>query len=261
MRRIIMLCTLVAAAALAPAAFADDNTSFETGDLSGWSVDTPTGDATVHPGGAPGGGNYFAGVTAGAEDQYQSISIEMTLSAGDAVSASTAFVDQEGYEGGDCFYNDYAEVVVLLDGNVVATIFSADACAPGSGVGPWTEGQVYVPQDGTYTIVVRVKNVGDGSVSSQVWLDKVAARVPRAAYCAAQGNTRPDGTAIVAGTFLELRPGQPAKDSHYSGATPAIFVEGKGLTCDPPPPGFVRDGLAGDAQHVASGLYPYFERA
>ena len=42
---------------------------------------------------------------------------------------------------------------------------------------------------------------------------------------------------------------------------PAIFVEGKGLTCDPPPPGYVQKGLAGDDQHVAGNFYPYYAPA
>jgi hypothetical protein len=110
-----------------------------------------------------------------------------------------------------------AEVVVLLDGNVVGTIFGATACgSPGQSVGPWGGDQVYVQQDGVYTVVARVKNVGDGAVASQVWLDAVAARTPRAAYCAASGTTMSSGSAITPGAFLELRPGQPAMDAQYT---------------------------------------------
>jgi len=44
--------------------------------------------------------------------------------------------------------------VALLDGNVVGTIFTANACAsPGQSIGPWSGGQVYVSQDGVYTVV------------------------------------------------------------------------------------------------------------
>ena len=80
-------------------------------------------------------------------------------------------------------------------------------------------------------------------------------------YCAASGNTTPSGSAITPGAFLELRPGQPAKDAHYTGATIARFVQGTGLTCDAAPAGYVQKGLAGDAQHVPDGLYPYFAAA
>ena len=177
------------------------------------------------------------------------------------MSAAALFVNAEN-DGEKCFYNDVAEVVVLLDGNVVGTIFGATACgSPGQSVGPWGGDQVYVQQDGVYTVVARVKNVGDGAVASQVWLDAVATRTPRAAYCAASGNTTPSGSAITPGAFLELRPGQPAKDAHYTGATIAHFVQGTGLTCDAAPAGYVQKGLAGDAQHVPDGLYPYFAAA
>ena len=94
----------------------------------------------------------------------------------------------------------------------------------------------------------------------RIWPDSVAARTPRAAYCAATGNT-PSGSATTPGAFLELRPGQPAKDAHYTGATIARFVQGTGLTCDAAPAGYVQKGLAGDAQHVPDGLYPYFAAA
>jgi len=155
-----------------------------------------------------------------------------------------------------------AEVVVLLDGNVVGTIFGATACgSPGQSVGPWGGDQVYVQQDGVYTVVARVKNVGDGAVASQVWLDAVAARTPRAAYCAASGTTMSSGSAITPGAFLELRPGQPAMDAHYTRATIARFVRCNGLTCDAAPAGYVQKGLAYDAQHAPDGLYPYFAAA
>ncbi len=81
----------------------------------------------------------------------------------------------------------------------------------------------------------------------------------RTGYCSAAGNSDPvTGAAIPAGTFLDLLSGQPSADAHYLGATPAIFVEGRGITCDPPPSGFARSGFAGAAQHVAAGVYPYY---
>ena len=82
---------------------------------------------------------------------------------------------------------------------------------------------------------------------------------PRASYCSAPGNSNPfTANPIPPGTFLDLLSNQPDTDPNYKGATPAIFVEGKGLTCDPPPSGHVQNGLAGDAQHVAAGIYPYY---
>jgi len=53
----------------------------------------------------------------------------------------------------------------------------------------------------------------------------------RIAYCSVAGNTWPNGTPIPAGTFLNLLAGQPNTDAHYTGATPAFWVDGVGLTC------------------------------
>lgn len=36
------------------------------------------------------------------------------------------------------------------------------------------------------------------------------------------------------GVFLDLELGQPALDPVYAGAVPAIYIEGVGITCDPP---------------------------
>lgn len=80
----------------------------------------------------------------------------------------------------------------------------------------------------------------------------------RAGYCSVAGNTATDGSPLQPGTFLDLVVGEPAKDSHYTGATPAIFIKGTGLTCGVPPAGYVQHGFAADAQHVGTGIYPYY---
>lgn len=81
----------------------------------------------------------------------------------------------------------------------------------------------------------------------------------RLGYCSVAGNSDPfTGKGIPAGTFLDLLTGQPQTDAHYLGATPAIFVDGRGITCDPPPPGYVRSGFAGDQENVSPGLYPRY---
>lgn len=59
----------------------------------------------------------------------------------------------------------------------------------------------------------------------------------REAYCAGANNTV-NGEPVRQGSFLNLLAGQPDYDPNYKGATPAIFVEGIGLTCDPPPAGY-----------------------
>lgn len=81
----------------------------------------------------------------------------------------------------------------------------------------------------------------------------------RGGYCTVVGNTNPyTGAALTPGTFVNLAQEQVTTDPSYAGVVPAIYVEGKGLTCDAPPAGYTQHGLAGDAQKVGSGLYPYF---
>jgi len=84
-------------------------------------------------------------------------------------------------------------------------------------------------------------------------------------YCAAQDNTWPAtgtiaaGTAIPQGTMLELVAGQPSWDSHYTGATPAIYVVGTGLTCDNPPAGDVLQGVTDSVtMPEPTGMYQVF---
>lgn len=60
------------------------------------------------------------------------------------------------------------------------------------------------------------------------------------------------------GRFLSLTAGQAESDPAYHGATVANFVAGKGLTCDPPPEGFVHRGFATADMDVPAGTYPYY---
>jgi hypothetical protein len=85
-----------------------------------------------------------------------------------------------------------------------------------------------------------------------------AGQFARAGYCSVSGNTTVDGSSLQPGTFLDLVAGEPATNGHYSGATPANFVKGIGLTCAGPPAGYVRQDFAADAEHIGSGIYPYY---
>jgi hypothetical protein len=89
----------------------------------------------------------------------------------------------------------------------------------------------------------------------------VAANGPHAGYCAVAGNKNPfTGALLPAGKFLELELGQPAVDPSYTGATPAIFVQGTGITCDPPPAGYTKQGKAGASLNVPDGIYDYWAK-
>jgi hypothetical protein len=92
---------------------------------------------------------------------------------------------------------------------------------------------------------------GSSDAYFETWVVALVERVPppptRLGYC-------------LGGVFLDLVYGQPAVDGRYAAATPALFIEGKGITCDPPPAGFVARGFAGDDQHVPGGAYPFYAR-
>ena len=90
-----------------------------------------------------------------------------------------------------------------------------------------------------------------------MWLDPVAAGTPRAAYCAADGTTGTDGAKLTAGSFLNLRVGQPARDPSYAGCHTRAVGRGQARDVRHSACGFVQKGLAGDAQHVPDCLYAY----
>lgn len=84
----------------------------------------------------------------------------------------------------------------------------------------------------------------------------------RFGFCSAPGDTRPDGTPIAPGTFLNLLLGQPETDRHYTGAVPAFYVQGVGITCSLTPQ---QAALAASSTQKAGGggdvtpygIYPY----
>jgi hypothetical protein len=85
---------------------------------------------------------------------------------------------------------------------------------------------------------------------------------PHTGYCAVNGNTNPfTGKPIQPGTFLLLITGQPSTDPHYTGALPANYFEGKGITCDTAD-GYVPTGkTVGYGGGGTAGPYPYYTKA
>ena len=81
---------------------------------------------------------------------------------------------------------------------------------------------------------------------------------PRGAYCTVAGNTSDLGASLAVGTFVNLDDGQAWSDPHYAGATPAIFVAGKGLMCGAPPAGYTQHGYATPDMNVDGNTYPYY---
>ena len=77
----------------------------------------------------------------------------------------------------------------------------------------------------------------------------------RGGYCSIAGNTWQDGTAILAGTFLNLADGQPAAGD-YKGATSSYYLEGLGISCVVPA-GYAPTGESvGYYGHGDPGPYP-----
>lgn len=101
--------------------------------------------------------------------------------------------------------------------------------------------------------------------SSSAGAGQVPAAPARAGYCSVAGNTSPDGLPIPVGTFLNLLLGQPQVDANVAGAAPAAYVEGLGITCDPPPVGLSFDGVAfvdptGVANNTPGAIYPFYKQ-
>ena len=110
---------------------------------------------------------------------------------------------------------------------------------------------VVLPGLAAFLIAVSIDHINVGG----------AAQFARAGYCSVPGNTSQGGVPLQPSTFLDLVVGEPARDQHYAGATPASYVAGLGLTCSPPPAGDVRHGFASGAGQPGAGIYPYYAPA
>lgn len=285
MRR--LFCALIvafAAFAFATSAFAAQtnliaNGGFETGDFTGWTAATtlasplcawrfsscgwfnyvtPTSD----------GGSYFAdnGFDGSGPGTY-------TLSQVVAIPAGPATLTWEDYV--QASYNGAARTneVRVLDAagtTTLATIYSYTVPGAYSSVDTgWIQHSVdvsmfagqaveiafvqTVPQDFTGPAEYDIDNV-------QLLADAPSTDGLRAGYCAVDGDTWADGSAIATGTFLNLAIGQPSTDAHYTGAVAANFVEGKGITCDAAPAGYTRQSVSTTTMDVGDGFYPYYGR-
>ena len=60
------------------------------------------------------------------------------------------------------------------------------------------------------------------------------------------------------GRFMDLIDGQPGTDPTYAGATSAIYVKGRGITCDTAPAGYVLKGKTTSDQDVSAGAYDFW---
>ena len=87
-----------------------------------------------------------------------------------------------------------------------------------------------------------------------------AADVNRGGYCSVKGNTWPNGTPLDPGTFLDLGTEQPNTDANFTGATPAFYYEGVGISCDRLSGYHATGELVGYGGHGDAGNYIYNAR-
>ena len=82
----------------------------------------------------------------------------------------------------------------------------------------------------------------------------------RSGYCSVAGNTWADGTRIQPGTFLNLIDGQNGTDGEFTGATPALYLEGLGISCDVPEGYTATHETVGYAGYGDPGSYLYYAK-
>jgi len=188
-------------------------------------------------------GGYLPYTGSNVKDSSSSLSLVKD----DAGSPLLAGVNAVGSPG-----SDYVAIVGLSAG--------------ATSVAHWSDGQSAVAFKGN-VVALNVWPSSDGTTGD--WVQLVANALgasgtvgSRGGYCSVKGNTNPfTGAAIPPGTFLDLTGGQAASDTHYTGAVPANYLQGLGITCDVLP-GYVKTGeTVGYFGSGDPGMYIYYKKA
>ncbi len=174
---LLLLCLAAAQADLT-------NPGFETGGISGWTMNLSNGGVTVAPSwpGAsatysPVEGSYFLAITAGDASVLQQVYQDVTLITGQRLEGWAAFDSQEDPIEG--LFNDWAEVDIFDGQTLVAQPWYADAAGTGYYTsGPWTYWSWTAPADGIYRLAYGVANYGDNSFPSNALFDARAIPEP-----------------------------------------------------------------------------------
>jgi hypothetical protein len=170
---VVMLCALPGAVR----AGGIENGDFEAEELTGWHLDTGTEGSVELVASfvtnrqtmvfAPVTGSQYGLLRPGTPGQYTSLLQSFQVDAGQAISCWSFFAS------GDSEYNDTAEVRIRAGGNIIATVFSADAPGVGDlGYKPWTQWQYTFQYAGTYEVEARIVNVNDNLMPSFLGLDR-----------------------------------------------------------------------------------------
>ena len=159
--------------------FGMTNQGFESADFEGWNVYTgSSGDASVVTSWASTNGTnytaesggYFALLVNGAQDEDTYISQNFTVNEGDVIGG-WAFFSTEEDPIVDPGFNDQCSVDIMDGATLVDRVFYADTLDANWPDTPWTHWSWAANSTGTYTLVARVVNVGDGKVYSYMGLD------------------------------------------------------------------------------------------
>lgn len=178
------------------------NPGFETGNFTGWTLDTPVGASSDvvtswdgdlgYYGGTslhydPVWGSYFSLLKTDGPDDWNSISQDVSLAGGEKLEGWAAFDARDWLEiDYPPAYNDTAQVRILdsLGAELaipweesVQSLYDVGnygydtADKPGYGDGPW-ESWSWMPQGaGTYTVEYRITNVADSALASYALFD------------------------------------------------------------------------------------------
>lgn len=163
------------------------NGSFETGDLTGWTPNSPTlvtvatDYQSYGPLFTPVDGSYFALLFAGLGNVYTTLSQTFVVNAGDILTGSAFFQANDHLP-----LDDDAYVRIVQNGHI---LFQSSVSDVGNfGNTPWTSFTYVFPSGGTYTLEAGVRNIGDAAFSSVIGLDDVRlfsqAEVPEPSHLA-----------------------------------------------------------------------------
>lgn len=163
------------------------NGGFEAGDYSGWDFFIPPGGSidvvTSYEAGLgkiydPVEGDYFAVLKTDGPGSYTTLSQDIYLGVGQTIKGYAAFDAQDSYYVDEfgVIYNDNAAVMIKDSSNIVIdTPWYSDVDAVGGFEdGPWESWEWTATTAGTYTLEMKVSNVGDSVLDSRALFDGIS---------------------------------------------------------------------------------------